>query len=70
MPEDTATDRGTDPHNPTEDTSHGIGFGEAFWTWVKISLLSFGGPAGQIAMMHQILVEEKSGSARTGSCMP
>ena len=41
------------------ETSHGIGFGEAFWTWVKISLLSFGGPAGQIAMMHRILVDEK-----------
>ena len=38
---------------------HGISFGEAFRTWLKISLLSFGGPAGQIAMMHRILVDEK-----------
>ncbi|MDP6565934.1 MAG: chromate efflux transporter [Alphaproteobacteria bacterium] len=28
-------------------------------TWLKIGLLSFGGPAGQIATMHRILVEEK-----------
>lgn len=32
---------------------------EAILTWLKIGLLSFGGPAGQIAMMHKILVEEK-----------
>jgi chromate transporter len=34
-------------------------FGEAFRVWLKIGLLSFGGPAGQIATMHRILVEEK-----------
>lgn len=33
--------------------------GEAFSTWMRIALLSFGGPAGQIAVMHRILVEEK-----------
>ena len=27
--------------------------------WLKICLLSFGGPAGQIALMHRILVDEK-----------
>jgi chromate transporter len=32
---------------------------EAVWTWVRVALLSFGGPAGQIAVMHRILVEEK-----------
>src|SRR3989442_4957909 len=32
---------------------------EAFWIWVRIALLSFGGPAGQIAVMRRILVEEK-----------
>jgi chromate transporter len=32
---------------------------EAFWTWARIALLSFGGPAGQIAVMHRILVDEK-----------
>lgn len=32
---------------------------EAFWVWCRVALLSFGGPAGQIAVMHRILVEEK-----------
>ena len=38
---------------------HGISFGEAARVWARIALLSFGGPAGQIAVMHRILVEEK-----------
>ncbi|HKB95599.1 MAG TPA: chromate transporter, partial [Rhizomicrobium sp.] len=32
---------------------------EAFWTWARVAMLSFGGPAGQIAVMHRILVDEK-----------
>jgi chromate transporter len=39
--------------------AHGISFAEAFGVWLKIALLSFGGPAGQIAVMHRILVDEK-----------
>ena len=39
--------------------SHGITFAEAVRVWARIALLSFGGPAGQIAVMHRILVEEK-----------
>jgi len=38
---------------------HGIAFAEAVRVWVRVALLSFGGPAGQIAVMHRILVEEK-----------
>jgi chromate transporter len=38
---------------------HGIRFRDAVWVWAKIAALSFGGPAGQIAVMHRILVEEK-----------
>lgn len=38
---------------------HGISFAEAFRVWVRIAALSFGGPAGQIAVMHRILVDEK-----------
>jgi chromate transporter len=34
-------------------------YGEAFSTWLKIGLLSFGGPTGQIALMHRIIVDEK-----------
>ncbi|MEO8020062.1 MAG: chromate efflux transporter [Pseudomonadota bacterium] len=36
-----------------------VSFAEATRTWVRVGLLSFGGPAGQIAVMHRILVEEK-----------
>jgi chromate transporter len=36
-----------------------VTLGEAFWVWLRIAALSFGGPAGQIAVMHRILVEEK-----------
>ena len=39
--------------------SHGIPFAEAARLWLKIGLLGFGGPAGQIALMHRLLVEEK-----------
>ncbi len=38
---------------------HGVGFREALSVWARIGLTSFGGPAGQIALMHRILVEEK-----------
>jgi chromate transporter len=38
---------------------HGITFAEAVRVWARIAALSFGGPAGQIAVMHRILVEEK-----------
>ncbi len=41
------------------DAGHGVGFGEAFRVWLRIATLSFGGPAGQIAVMHRILVDEK-----------
>ncbi|MBP1871850.1 Chromate transport protein [Ensifer adhaerens] len=49
----TETGRASVPHG------HGISFSEAFWVWVRIAALSFGGPAGQIAVMHRILVDEK-----------
>ncbi len=34
-------------------------FAEALRVWAQIGLTSFGGPAGQIAMMHKVLVEQK-----------
>jgi chromate transporter len=34
-------------------------FSEATRIWFKIGCLGFGGPAGQIALMHRILVDEK-----------
>ena len=38
---------------------HGVSLREAFRVWLRVAMLSFGGPAGQIAVMHRILVEEK-----------
>ncbi|MBA1228160.1 chromate efflux transporter [Pseudomonas viridiflava] len=32
---------------------------EAFWFWLKLGFISFGGPAGQISIMHQELVERR-----------
>ena len=34
-------------------------FSQAFWVWTRVGLLSFGGPAAQIALMHRVIVEEK-----------
>ncbi|PBB69450.1 chromate transporter [Mesorhizobium sp. WSM4312] len=47
------------PAGPSGTPAHGIPFGEAVRVWARVAALSFGGPAGQIAVMHRILVEEK-----------
>ncbi|MBW3597510.1 MAG: chromate efflux transporter [Planctomycetes bacterium] len=44
--------------DPSSNHAHPT-FGDAFWVWCRVAMLSFGGPAGQIAVMHRILVEEK-----------
>lgn len=36
-----------------------VSWGDALRTWCRVAALSFGGPTGQIAVMHRILVEEK-----------
>ena len=36
-----------------------MSFSEAFWFWLELGFISFGGPAGQIAIMHQELVERR-----------
>ena len=38
---------------------HGVSLAEAFRIWLRVAALSFGGPAGQIAVMHRIIVDEK-----------
>jgi len=50
-------DTGT-PANPNGPPGP-ISLGEAFRYWLKLGFISFGGPAGQIAIMHQDLVERK-----------
>ena len=48
------------PLNRAADVpGHGVPFGEAMKVWARVAALSFGGPAGQIAVMHRIIVEEK-----------
>jgi len=42
-----------------EISDHRITLREAFWVWVRVAIQSFGGPAGQIAVMHRIIVDEK-----------
>lgn len=45
---------------PAEETPRdAVPFGEAVRVWFKIGCIGFGGPAGQIALMHRILVDEK-----------
>lgn len=36
-----------------------VGIMQAFWFWLKLGFISFGGPAGQIAIMHEELVERR-----------
>ncbi len=38
---------------------HDLSLAEAFKVWLKVAAYSFGGPAGQIAVMHRLLVKEK-----------
>src|SRR5918997_6352857 len=42
-----------------EEGTKPVGFWEAFRLWVKLGFINFGGPAGQIAIMHRELVDEK-----------
>ena len=44
---------------PPASTPHAICLKEATRIWAEIALTSFGGPAGQVAIMHRLLVEEK-----------
>ncbi|MBL8289803.1 MAG: chromate efflux transporter [Rubrivivax sp.] len=47
------------PANPPLDRPTAVTFGEAFRFWLKLGFISFGGPAGQIAIMHSELVERR-----------
>ncbi len=44
------------PHQQQPDP---VSLSSAFWYWLKLGFISFGGPAGQIALMHSELVEKR-----------
>lgn len=55
-----STDTGlTDPAQQKTELPLPISFWQAFLFWLKLGFISFGGPAGQISIMHQELVEQK-----------
>ena len=48
-----------DKHSPSATAPVAPTFWQAFVYWLRLGFLSFGGPAGQIALMHEDLVERK-----------
>src|SRR5437764_1466338 len=52
-------DDGNASKGDPESAGPGVSFAEAFRFWVKLGFISFGGPAGQIAIMHRELVERR-----------
>ncbi|HMW72843.1 MAG TPA: chromate transporter, partial [Cellvibrionaceae bacterium] len=49
----------TTPAAATDQPPSSVSFWEAFRFWLKLGFISFGGPAGQISIMHQELVERR-----------
>lgn len=48
-----------EPIATAEQSVEPVSLLQAFWFWLKLGLISFGGPAGQISIMHQELVERR-----------
>src|SRR5213592_5015212 len=42
-----------------DSETQGVSFGEALKFWLKLGFINFGGPAGQIAIMHRELVDQR-----------
>lgn len=53
------TTSSTNSEPSIQQTPPDVSFWEAFLFWLKLGFISFGGPAGQIAIMHQELVENR-----------
>lgn len=60
------TDQNPSPQAPAAPLSpvsgapaHGVSLAEAARVWARVAMLSFGGPAGQIAVMHKIIIDER-----------
>src|SRR5438046_8359675 len=48
-----------DSADAADSAANSVTFGEAFRFWLKLGFINFGGPAGQIAIMHRELVDQK-----------
>ena len=48
-----------EPALPPATRPEPVSLTQAFWYWLKLGFISFGGPTGQIALMHTDLVERK-----------
>jgi chromate transporter len=59
MPTYQENNHGTRTCYTTRARNTASSFWQAFLFWLKLGFISFGGPAGQIAVMHQELVEQK-----------
>lgn len=44
---------------PTTEIGHGVSFGQAARFWIRLGFINFGGPTGQIAIMHDELVDRR-----------
>jgi chromate transporter len=47
------------PTPPTVEPTHGVSFRDAARFWVKLGFINFGGPTGQIAIMHDQIVTRR-----------
>jgi chromate transporter len=47
------------PVPPTAEPTHGVAFADAARFWVKLGFINFGGPTGQIAIMHDQIVTRR-----------
>jgi chromate transporter len=52
-------DSATQDHVAAQVPPAAVSMATAFWFWLKLGFISFGGPAGQIAILHQELVERR-----------
>lgn len=57
------------PQSDSPSVVASVSFWQAFRFWLKLGFISFGGPAGQIAMMHQSWWITDAGYRKGDSCM-
>ncbi len=58
MPQN-SPDTATQAHAAVQAPPAAVSMATAFWFWLKLGFISFGGPAGQIAILHEELVERR-----------